>query len=174
MNAILENIKTRRSVRAFTQEPIARVDLEQIAQAALWAPSARGRQSWQFTVVCRREKIAELAAAIADQLGRDPNQYTMYRPAALILASNHRDNEHGLADCSCALQNVFLSAHGLGLGSVWINQLKGLCDEPRIRPVLDSLGIPEDHVVWGMAALGHPAGPLPEPAPRQGVVRFVD
>jgi nitroreductase len=174
VNAILENIKGRRSVRAFTNEPIARGDLEQIVEAALWAPSGQGKQAWQFTVVCNQARIAELAAAIADQLGRDPNHYTMYRPAALVIASNDRDNPHGIPDCACALQNVFLAAHSLGLGSVWINQLKGLCDEPRIRPVLDALGVPGHHVVWGMAALGHPAGPPPEPKPRLGAVKFVD
>ena len=43
----------------------------------------------------------------------------------------------------------------LGIGSVWINQLNGICDEPAVRALLTKLKIPENHVVWGMAALGY-------------------
>ena len=43
----------------------------------------------------------------------------------------------------------------MGIGSVWINQLQGICDEPEIRAVLRELHIPEDHVVYGLAALGY-------------------
>jgi nitroreductase len=173
LNQILENIKSRRSIRAFTDEPIDPVDLDRILEAGLWAPSARGLQTWQFTVLTDRTRISELAVAIAEQLQRDPSRYTMYEPTALILASNDRENHNGMLDCSCALQNMFLAAHSLGLGSVWINQLRGICDEAGIRPILDSLGIPPNHLVWGMAALGHPAGPAPEPPPRKGVVHYV-
>lgn len=54
-----------------------------------------------------------------------------------------------------ALENIFLAAHALGIGSVWINQLNGICDEPAVRAVLTKLKIPENHIVWGMAALGY-------------------
>ena len=43
----------------------------------------------------------------------------------------------------------------MGIGSVWINQLQGICDDPAVRQVLSSLGIPQGHVVYGMAALGY-------------------
>lgn len=173
MNPILQNIKSRRSIRAFTDEPVDPDDLDRIVEAGLWAPSARGLQTWQFTILTDRQRIAALASAIATQLQRDPARYDMYAPAALVVASNDRENPHGMLDCSCALQNMFLAAHSLGLGSVWINQLRGICDEPAIRPLLDDLGIPPNHLVWGMAALGHPAGPPPEAPARRGVVHFV-
>ena len=98
--------------------------------------------------------MTELAHRISDSLGRD-YQYNFYGPDALILASNAKDNPHGQADCACALENIFLAAHALGIGSVWINQLNGICDEPAVRAVLTKLQIPENHIVWGMAALGY-------------------
>ena len=57
---------------------------------------------------------------------------------------------------ACALENVFLAAHALGVGSVWINQLKGACDRPGIRAALAALSIPDDHVAYGIAAMGYP------------------
>ena len=156
MNAVMDCIFGRRSVRSFTDAPIERETLMQIAEAAQWAPSAQHKETWKFTVTCDKDKMARLAKAIALETGRDPETYNLYKPAALILASNEKDNPNGLADCSCALENIFLAAHSLGIGSVWINQLQNICDDPKIRAELTALGIPADHVVYGLAALGYP------------------
>ena len=45
----------------------------------------------------------------------------------------------------------------LGIGSVWINQLQGICDEPAVRAELTALGVPEDAEVHGICALGYAA-----------------
>lgn len=97
----------------------------------------------------------------------------MYAPAALILCSDHAENTNGLADCSCAMQNIFLAANELGIGSVWINQLKLICDEKAVREALNTLCVPGDHVVWGVAALGYAAA-APQNLERRGKVVFVD
>lgn len=154
-NQAIENIMTRRSVRSFTDQPVAREDLELLARAACFAPSANNSQVWQFTVVADREKIAELAAAVAGALGRG-SDYNFYNPSAFIISSAPRIYRLGREDCACALQNIFLAAHSLGIGSVWINQLSLTCDHDSVRPVLDKLGVPADHVVYGCAALGYP------------------
>ena len=174
--SVLDAIKARRSVRAFTDQPIARAELEKLVEAGRWAPTGKDRQSFRFTVLTDREKIQDLARAVALHFAwtRGKN-YNFYDPVALILVSNERENTNGLADCSCALQNIFLMASELGIGSCWINQLKYICDEEDIRPRLDALRIPGDHIVWGMAALGYPAKPVPaEGAPRKSEVVYID
>ena len=153
MDAI-ENLMTRRSVRSFTDQAVSKEDLQVILDAARYAPSGRGRQLWKFTVLKNKALMEELARRIADQIGRDYG-YNFYGPDTLILVSNERDNPHGIADSACALENIFLAAHALGIGSVWINQLNGICDCPAVRAVLTKLQIPDSHVVWGMAALGY-------------------
>lgn len=169
---IMEAIKTRRSIRAFTDRHISREDLETIVEAAIYAPSAMNRQSWRFTVVQDKVRIEALAAAIRQELGRDEG-YNFYRPDVLILASNERDNRNGTEDCACALENIFLAAHALGIGSVWINQLKGICDVPEVRAVLRELRLPEEHIVLGMAALGYAAVPPKQAEKNRGVVEWV-
>lgn len=171
MNAVLENMKNRRSTRAFTTQPIPDAELHQILEAGIWAPSGNNRQSWQFTVLRTAEQIERLAAAMRPVLGRDEG-YHFYQPTTLVLLSNERDNENGLADCACALQNIFLMAESLGIGSCWINQLKGICDEGTIRSVLHEFGVPENHVVWGMAALGYSVTKAEEKVRRDGVIVF--
>lgn len=153
MNETLQVILTRRSTRKFLNKPIPGEDLDNILKAALHAPSGMGRQTWQFTAVKNREKIRMLAAAIEKVLGREG--YDMYQPEVLIIPSNDKESPYGKEDNACALENIFLAAHSLGIGSVWINQLRGICDNPEIREILTSFGVPENHVVYGMAALGY-------------------
>ena len=171
MNQTLETILTRRSTRKFLRKPIPEEEMELIVQAALHAPSAKGLQTWQFTVVRNREKIQKLATAIREVLGR--KGYNMYEPEALVIPSNLKESPYGREDDACAMENMFLAAHSLGIGSVWINQLQDVCDVPAIRQVLDELGIPADHVVYGMAALGYPDDVKSDKA-RTGKVVYAD
>lgn len=155
MNPVMENLLTRRSVRAFQEKEIPARELEQILEAARYAPSGMGRQTWKFTAVVNPEKIQLLASAICKELDR--SGYDMYRPQVLIIPSNEADSRFGKEDNACALENIFLAAWSFGIGSVWINQLQNICDRTAIRSILTEWGIPENHVVYGMAALGYPA-----------------
>lgn len=171
MNQTIETILNRRSIRSFADRPILEEELALIADAALHAPSGMGKETWQFTVVQNREKIRELAAVIAKETGRE--NYTMYDPQVLIIPSNLRESPFGREDNACAMENIFLAAKSLGIGSVWINQINGNSDNPAVRKVLDELGVPADHVVYGMAALGYPEGIEPAPKVRRGKVVYV-
>lgn len=155
MNEAMNNLLTRRSTRKFTKEPIPADVLKDIVDAALHAPSANGRQTWKFTVISNQQIISRLAAAIGAEIGNP--DYNMYHPTVLIMPSNLREAGLGREDNACALENIFLAAHAHGVGSVWINQMHGISDRPAIRAILNDLEVPENHVVFGMAALGYPA-----------------
>jgi nitroreductase len=150
----MKAILTRRSIRQFTNQPIGNEALQSIVEAALHAPSGRGLKTWKFTVITKKELIRKLADAIGAELGRDG--YNMFDPTVLIIPSNLRDSRFGMEDNACALENIFLAAHSFGIGSVWINQIRDICDTDRIRTILNEFHIPADHVIYGMAALGYP------------------
>ena len=171
MNDAIKNILERRSVRKFSDKQIPKEELDLIIKAGLYAPSAMNKQTWQFTVLTRTEDIQELAKAISKQLDREG--YDMYKPTALIIPSNGKESKFGRDDNACALENIFLAAWSLGIGSVWINQLHGICDEPEIRALLDKYGVPADHVVFGMAALGYSAETEPRIVERVGKVKII-
>ena len=154
MNETMNTILTRRSIRKFTDKPIPKEVLEDLVKAALHAPSGMGKQTWKFTVITNKDAIKRLADAIQVTLNRP--RYNMYCPAAVIMPSNLRDSNWGKEDNACALENVFLAARSYGVGSVWINQMQNICDTPAIREILNDFGVPADHVVYGMAALGYP------------------
>lgn len=131
-NKVLENIKSRRSVRTYTERQVSAGDLNLILEAAAYAPSGHSE-----TYCC------------------------YYHAPTLVIVSNEPTRWWAPMDCACALQNIFLAAKSLGIGSCWINQLGQTCDDPDVRAFLTRLGIPENHRVYGCAALGYAPADAP-------------
>ena len=50
-NEVLENIKARRSVRAYTTQQVAEEDLLTILEAGTYAPSGMHLETWHFTAI---------------------------------------------------------------------------------------------------------------------------
>ena len=75
-----------------------------------------------------------------------------YHAPTLVIVSNEPTRWWAPMDCACALQNIFLAAKSLGIGSCWINQLGQTCDDPDVR---------ENHRVYGCAALGYAPADAP-------------
>jgi nitroreductase len=173
MNETLNSIKNRRSIRKYQEKQISEESLQLILEAATFAPSGGNNQSWLFTAIQNREILQtlnrmvrqaflemELAAneypskIAAKKLAQSENYNFYYNAPTLIIASNVPNYANAMADCSCALQNMFLAAYSLGLGSCWINQLRWLNDHAGIRAYLGSLGLAAEQVICGAAAIG--------------------
>ena len=173
MNEILKNIATRRSLRKFSQKEIPEEILNNIITAGLYAPSAMNTQLWQITVVKNDDKIVSLQKAIAKALDR-PDYHRFYGAPVFIIVTVPADYRHGAVDTACVLQNMFLAAHSVGVGSVWINQIRDSYDDPGVRAILTDLGIPEDHVCFGCAAIGYADWELPADRENKGIVKIVE
>ncbi|MCH4184329.1 MAG: nitroreductase family protein [Eggerthellaceae bacterium] len=156
-NECIDVILGRRSIRRFTDKAISHEDLETIVTCGQWAPSAINLQQWHFVIVNDVSHIEHIAQVLGTANGIDG--YTMYHPAALIIVAHARDAQYGREDDGCAIQTMFLAAHSLGIGSVWLNQMNGHCDEPEVRALLGELSIANNEVVYGIAAFGYPAEP---------------
>lgn len=166
MSEVLSTIRDRRSVRQFDGRKIEQPVLESIALAGRNAPTGMNKQTRLLTVVQRKDLIDRLCEAMGN--AQDDTGYHMYHPDALIIVSEHRDESNGLANAACAMQNMMLAAHAQGVGSVWINQLKHVYDQPSVHAVLDELGIPESHKPWCNLALGY-AAQQPEDKPKDAM-----
>lgn len=59
-NEVLENIKARRSVRAYTSQQVSEEDLQAILEAAIYAPSGMHLETWHFTAIQNVDKLTEL------------------------------------------------------------------------------------------------------------------
>ena len=184
-NRVLAAIKARRSIRKYQDHPVSSEALDAILDAATYAPSGSNSQSWLFTAIQNKMVLEELnvvvkkaliamtleenpypaqAAAQKNALKEEYNFY--YRAPTLIIVSNIATYVNAIADCSVALQNIFLTAHSFGIGSCWINQLTWTTNDVALREFLFKLGIPKEHCICGAAALGYIAGDTP-PTPQR-------
>lgn len=165
-NEVLENIKARRSVRAYTDRQVSEEDLQAILEAATFAPSGMHLETWHFTAIQNADKLSELnerikgAFAKSDEpklqeRGHSKTYCCYYHAPTLVIVSNEPTQWWAGMDCACAIENMFLAAHSLGIGSCWINQLGTTCDDPEVRELITSLGVPKDHKVYGCVALGY-------------------
>ena len=153
MNELINFIKNRRTCRNFSEKEVSEADVKQILECALSAPTGMNLQTWSFVAIMNREKIQKLAKAVGKALNRE--NYNMYNPSVLILTTNDKESRFREVDNACAMENIYLACEALGLGCVWINQLKDCFDEPEVRSILDELGVPKNHGVYGSAAIGY-------------------
>lgn len=128
---------------------------------------------------CRMEITPGMYRSMAGGIraAKNGNYFFHYHAPVLILTANQKDYTNCIADCACTLENMMLEANALDLGSVWINQLKWLNEDPDILTYLQSLGMGENERIFGGLALGYPADGQPNrtPAPRHGNrVTYVD
>ncbi len=68
--AIDELFRSRRSVRAFTAEPVSEATILELLDLAITAPSASNKQPWRFLVVTSRDTICAMADAVREARAR--------------------------------------------------------------------------------------------------------
>lgn len=175
MNPVICNLLSRRSVREFTDQSIDDRILDMILKTGYYAPSGHNMQTWRFTVLKSQDKIKELKEVTRVKAEeKKVHFYGFENPKVLVLVSNDRRNRDGIQDVSCAAENMMLAAQSYGIGSVWLNPLMTLCDEPEIRKLLNSYRVPAQHIVWAAVALGYPKVPGKLLAKKENVVCVVE
>jgi len=159
----LECIKTRRSVRRFTDEPVTREAVAEIVKAAAYAPSWKNTQIARYILVRDPEKIHTIGENCV--LDFTYNAKTLSRAPALVAVTMvtgrsgyEKDGSftsplktHWQSfDAGIAAQTFCLAAHALGYGTV----IMGIYDPDKVAKVLD---VPENQVVAALIAIGRPA-----------------
>ncbi|NPV75450.1 MAG: nitroreductase family protein [Anaerolineae bacterium] len=156
MNAALETLYKRRSIRQYTGQPVSEELMTELLKAAMAAPSACNSQPWEFVAVTEPAAMERLREAL---------RYGRYNaPAAIAVCANPALALNSCArlfwqqDCSAALQNILIAATSLGLGSVWIGvyPVQYLIDAVRV-----ALELPEEVTPLGVGYIGYPAEEKP-------------
>ncbi|MFT8889139.1 MAG: nitroreductase family protein [Ethanoligenens sp.] len=190
-NEVLDAIHARRSTRSFAEEQITPEQLETLLDAAVWAPSGGNNQSWLFTAIQRQETLLQLNELVREgfQHWTPDDDYPgkrgaktasqregwnfYYHAPTVIIASNKPNYENAVADCALALENIFLAAQSIGLGSCYLNQLHWLRNDPGVRDFLFELGIPKEHTICSAAAIGCISQSSAAPARKPDTIRII-
>lgn len=141
----LEALKTRRSVRVYTGEPVPRETLADLVDCGRLAATAINIQPLEFVVVTESERLC--AVAQATDHGR------FIADAAACIAVLSRETKYYLEDGSAATQNILVAARAHGLGACWVAGDKKFYAQEICR----ILGAPAGYRLVSLVAVGHPA-----------------
>ena len=113
-------IRQRRSIRRFTREPVSDDLVEEILDAARWAPSGLNNQPWRFAVI-RDARVKERLASLT-------RYGAIIRSADVIIAvffdtASGYDWTKDLQSIGACIQNMLLAIHESGLGGVWLGEI---------------------------------------------------
>ncbi len=168
-------IKSRRSIRRFTEQAVADEVLKELLEAARWSPSWANTQCWEIIVIkeqATKEKLASLLAANNPAAKGLPEA-----PVVLVFCGKlgtagvkkgemiTNKGDWFMFDLGIACQNFCLAAHDMGLGTVHVGNI----DHQAIDKLL---GLPADICSVEVIPLGYPARES-NPPPRKELETFV-
>lgn len=176
---LFEAIKTRRSVRKYTDKPVEEEKLNAVLEAVRMAPSWANFQCWRMIIVrekSMKEKISELSyveALFAPKgFKSNPSKKALAEaPVVIVLCADPAQSgvlwqqDYYLVDAGIASQNLMLAAHAAGLGSVFV----GIYDEEKIKQLL---AIPASIRMVGLFPLGYPVEEKKDGPPRKPVTEI--
>lgn len=151
MKEFRELVKTRRSMRQFTDELLEGDDIKLLLRAALMAPSSKGLHSYEFVVVEDKQVLASLSRC--KQVGSD---FLANAPLAIVVLADPSVSDVWIEDASVAATHILLQAEDLGLGACWI-QVRSRQDaegQPSEQIVKSLLGIPQERGIACIIAVG--------------------
>ena len=156
---LLEMMRNRRSVRAYTGAPVTEENLEKIVQAGLLSASGRAIRPWELIVVRSRETLKQMAKSRA--MGAKMLEAA---DCAIVVLGDEEKTDVWTEDCSIVMTNMHLMADSLGVGSCWIQgRLREASDKRTTESFLrELLGYPEHYRLEAVLSLGMPAN-HPEP-----------
>ena len=192
MVELLEIMETRRSVRRYREDAVPQSVLEELMEAACWAPSAHNAQPWYFVALTKPEDMQllwETMERVSEDIRPHLEKVFPRHPHVVgettaflrhlggapvcILAFLRKDygdtRDFMVESTAAAIQNLLLAAHEKGLGTCWVNVATGL----GYGTALQEAFAPEKGEFLSLIALGYPEHTSKAPArkPDRWVIR---
>lgn len=165
MQSTIDDLKTRRSCRAYKSEQISVDELNLVLEAGEYAPTGMGMQSPIMVVVQDKPTIKLLSDINAEIMGVNKDPFYGAPTVVVVLADTNRPT--WVEDGSLVMGNLMNAAHAIGLGSCWINRARETFDRSEGKELLKKWGIPETYRGVGNCILGYPAAEAPKTKPRK-------
>lgn len=163
MNPTIQTIKSRRSIRNYLPQQIKEEELQEILDAAIYAPTGRNHQPWHFTVVQNPELVNYMGARTKELMAKSKEdwiktrgidkKYSLFHGApTVIIVSGRQEAYSPLTDCSAAIQNMLLAAESLNLGSCWVGLVSHFFE---MDEEVKKLNIPTGYKPYYAVCLGY-------------------
>jgi len=158
-------MKTRRSIRSYSEKTVPDDVLDTILDAATYAPTANGRQAPVIVLVRSESDRARLSALNAKIRGKDADPYYGAPVIALIFA----DSSIGVntEDGTGVANYLMLAAKAYGVDSCWIAKEKEMFETDEGKAILSDWGLSDTLRGVCAVALGYAASEQPAAQPRK-------
>ncbi|HVE68287.1 MAG TPA: nitroreductase [Solirubrobacteraceae bacterium] len=113
-----EAIRTRRTLKAFGQDPVPRETVEELLELARWAPNHHVTEPWRFRVV-GPETLVKLKAAAGPEAATKLDRAPTLIVSSAVLTGDPECDEEDLHATGVATYIVLLAAHARGLAGYW-------------------------------------------------------
>ena len=165
MSEVINNMKTRRSIRKYKPDMIPEDVLNRIIEAGTYAATGMGKQSPIIIAVTNKEIRDKFSKMNAEIMGVDSDPFYGAPVVLIVLADKSRPTY--VYDGSLVMGNLMLAAHAEGIGSCWIHRAKEEFESAEGKAFLKSLGIEGDYEGIGHCVLGYVDGEEPKAMPRK-------
>lgn len=167
MNPTQKSIMERRSNRGFSEEALTAAEIQTLVDAALASPTACNYQDWHFIFVTNRALMDEFSAdylplLLAGCNDAERTKYAQYdvlfHAPLMVLVTLPKAPKSNFAqvDAGIAVENLALSAQGMGLGSVILGRPKQVFISDKGEEWMKRFGFPQGHEFAIAIVIGHP------------------
>lgn len=152
--AVMNNILSRTSVRAYQSRPVEDEKVEKMLRAAMAAPTAGNKQPWRFVVIKDRPILDSISTHFhtMKMAGHAPLAIVVCGDMDSTFPGDGRD--YWVEDASAATENLLLAAHSMGLGAVWCGIYPM---QQRVAYLKKLLQLPGNIVPLNVIPVGYPA-----------------
>ena len=181
-NSTIDDILSRRSMRAYKEQAVPRDLLDKIVECGIWAPNGMNAQQWEVRVVDNKEWLDNITAAYklsvqgtpAERMVEQESFKNMFRNAPAVIFVAHKPGHCTQVDCGLMAGNMMLAATSLDLGSICMMGPVGFFRTDAGKPFLESLRLSEGYELLLCVGVGY-ADEQPNPTPRNmDVVQYID
>ena len=152
-NETLENLKTRRAIRAYQDKMPAMELIEQVVEAGTYAPTGMGRQSPIIVAVTNKEMRDSLSRMNAKVMGADNDPF--YGAPVVLVVLADRNCPTYLYDGSLVMGNLLNAAHAAGVDSCYIYRAREVFQTPEGQELMKQWGIDPAYEGIGNVILGY-------------------
>ena len=177
-NQVVETIMTRRSIRKYQPQDVARDTMDLILQCGINAPNGQNKQSWEVRVVDNPELLDAMREAMVQghpDLNPDMLRGCFRGAPTMVFIARDPSYDFSAYDCGLLAENMVLSAWSMGIGSICLGSpVRFLSDNEACHPMLEKLGFSSGYELSLCVGFGYP-DETPAAKPRDwNKVKYVD
>ncbi len=178
---VKEAIRSRRSIKLFNGQPVAREDLMEIINDAVWAPNHGNRQPWRIVLgsgaeleslidLIREYAVPEWKELSEEELAKKMLKFSTPGAYAFVIVPQdvrQKERYEDFAAASSFIQNMQLLAWDKGIGACW--KTPNWIDNPKFR---EALGVKPEERIISMLQFGY-FDAIPKEKPRKPAEEIV-